>query len=184
MDNRLEIETEKTTLTLLDETQADLMLSYYSENKAHFMHWEPKRDNEFYTLETFQVMLSENERLFEDGSAIKLAVMNKNKTKVIGVCNFTNIIRGVFQGCNLGYSIDKQYQGKGVMYEALDAAIRYVFKQLGLHRVMANYVCENDRSSAVLKKLGFEQEGIAKSYLKINGRWRDHVLTAKVNSND
>ncbi len=184
MDNRLEIETERTTLTLLNETQADLLLSYYLENKAHLMCWEPKRDNEFYTLETFKVMLSENQRLFEDDSAIKLAVMNKDKTKVIGVCNFTNIIRGAFQACNLGYSIDKQYQSKGVMFEALDAAIRYVFKQLGLHRVMANYVCENDRSSAVLKRLGFEQEGIAKSYLKINGQWRDHVLTAKVNSND
>lgn len=109
-------------------------------------------------------------------------MLNKSHTEVIGVCNFTNIIRGVFQACNLGYSIGQKYEGQGLMYEALDAAIKYIFVEVGLHRVMANYVPENKRSEALLERLGFEREGMAKSYLKIKGEWRDHILTSKINS--
>ena len=69
------------------------------------------------------------------------------------------------------------------MTEIVDASVSYVFQELNLHRIMANYVPENSRSARVLEKLGFEKEGLAKSYLKIAGRWRDHVLTSKLNPN-
>ena len=67
------------------------------------------------------------------------------------------------------------------MYEALAAAIPHVFANLGLHRVMANYRPENVRSGRLLQRLGFEREGLARSYLKINGVWTDHVLTSVIN---
>ena len=69
------------------------------------------------------------------------------------------------------------------MTEFVEAATNYVFAELDLHRIMANYVKENVRSARILEKLGFEKEGYAKSYLKIAGTWRDHVLTAKINPN-
>lgn len=67
------------------------------------------------------------------------------------------------------------------MRECLDAAIRHVFVKLALHRVMANYQPENRRSARLLNGLGFEQEGVARAYLKINGVWTDHVLTSLIN---
>jgi len=66
------------------------------------------------------------------------------------------------------------------MFEMLNAAIPYVFKKYQLHRIMANYIPSNIRSAQLLKRLGFEQEGLAKSYLKIAGEWQDHVLTSKL----
>ncbi|MFX8004460.1 GNAT family N-acetyltransferase, partial [Acinetobacter baumannii] len=62
------------------------------------------------------------------------------------------------------------------MQEALSQAIGHVFSQLGLHRIMANTRTENRRSQALLQRLGFQQEGRARDYLKIDGQWRDHVL--------
>ncbi len=59
--------------------------------------------------------------------------------------------------------------------------IRYAFEDLRLHRIMANYVPHNQRSAHLLRRLGFVQEGYAKEYLKIAGRWQDHVLTALTN---
>lgn len=70
------------------------------------------------------------------------------------------------------------------MMEAVQAGIQHMFQQQGLHRIMANHVPENIRSASLLKRLGFEQEGVAKSYLKINGVWRDHVLNSLVNLAD
>lgn len=64
------------------------------------------------------------------------------------------------------------------MQEALEPTLRYMQRQQGMHRIMANYMPHNQRSGQLLARLGFEKEGYAKDYLMINGRWRDHVLTA------
>ncbi len=70
------------------------------------------------------------------------------------------------------------------MRESLTVAIQHVFRDIGLHRIMANYRPENTRSEHLLASLGFEKEGLARSYLKINGSWADHVLTSLINPDD
>jgi ribosomal-protein-alanine N-acetyltransferase len=67
------------------------------------------------------------------------------------------------------------------MGEALQVAINYVFKELNMHRVMANYIPDNQRSGNVLKRLEFVVEGYARDYLLINGQWQDHILTSLTN---
>lgn len=69
------------------------------------------------------------------------------------------------------------------MTEALNNALQYVFDELNLHRVEANYMPHNVKSASVLKRLGFVAEGFARDYLYINGRWEDHVRTSKTNDN-
>jgi ribosomal-protein-alanine N-acetyltransferase len=69
----------------------------------------------------------------------------------------------------------------GLMAEALRATNAFVFRELRLHRIMANYRPENERSARLLARLGFAREGLARDYLFIDGEWRDHVLTALVN---
>ena len=118
----------------------------------------------------------------KSGSALNLLLFSKHADEpMIGECNFTNIVRGPFQACHLGYSIDRRQQGRGLMQEALTAAIRFMFDEQKLHRVMASFRPENERSGQLLARLGFEREGLAKAYLKINGEWADHVLCALVN---
>jgi ribosomal-protein-alanine N-acetyltransferase len=82
---------------------------------------------------------------------------------------------------HLGFSICQDFQGQGLMHEALRCAIDFVLKELELHRVMANYRPENERSHRLLQRLGFEHEGRARAYLKIDGRWTDHILTSLIN---
>lgn len=115
----------------------------------------------------------------EEGRSARFFIRPKdNPSKIIGFCNFTQIFHGSFQACYLGYKIDCEYEGKGLMFEALEAAISYVFEELGIHRIMANYMPINARSAKLLHRLGFTVEGYAKNYLLINSRWEDHVLTA------
>jgi ribosomal-protein-alanine N-acetyltransferase len=101
---------------------------------------------------------------------------------VLGRANFNNIVRGSFHACYLGYDLDKRAEGHGLMQEALSAAIAHVFgPPLRLHRIMANYLPHNQRSGALLRRLGFVPEGYARDYLFIDGAWRDHVMTALTN---
>jgi ribosomal-protein-alanine N-acetyltransferase len=100
---------------------------------------------------------------------------------VIGSCNYTNIVRGAFQACHLGYQISRSHEGQGLMAEALRATNDYIFKAIRLHRIMANFRPENDRSRRLLERLGFVEEGLARDYLFIDNAWRDHVLTSLMN---
>lgn len=81
----------------------------------------------------------------------------------------------------MGYGVSKVYEGTGVMTRVCAAAIDHAFKELGLNRVAANYMPRNQRSENFLGKLGFFEEGLARRYLKINGKWEDHVITSLLN---
>jgi len=94
--------------------------------------------------------------------------------EIIGSVTFSNIVRGAFQSCYLGYRLDETRVGTGLMREALIAAIRYMFQMEGLHRIEANVMPHNDRSVRLLQRLGFRNEGRAQRYLNIQGRWEDH----------
>ena len=91
--------------------------------------------------------------------------------------------RGPFQACSLGYAVAERFEGQGLMREALEAAIQFVFNELSFHRIMANHLPENFRSAGLLNRLGFKTEGLAPDYLHVGGQWRDHVLTALTHSN-
>jgi len=99
---------------------------------------------------------------------------------VVGTCNYTNFVRGAFHACHLGYQIGREHEGRGLMAEGLRAANAFVFEHLRLHRIMANFRPENERSRRLLQRLGFVEEGFARNYLFIDGAWRDHVLTSLI----
>jgi ribosomal-protein-alanine N-acetyltransferase len=128
--------------------------------------------------------LAELERQTVGNTALYLFVRRTTDNTLVGECNFSNIVRGPFQACYLGFSVDGEEEGRGLMYAALEASIHHVFHELKLHRIMANYRPENVRSAALLARLGFLKEGVARRYLKINGVWADHILTAKINDAD
>ena len=161
------------------------LLIYRLANRAHLDHWEPLREDSFFTMQAANERMALMENAMAGGTALHLLIFSSERRHaLIGDCHFTNIVRGPFQACHLGYSIDQHYEGRGLMREALAAALDFIFDAYGLHRVMASYRPENDRSARLLASLGFEHEGVAKAYLKIDGQWADHVLTSLVNPKD
>jgi ribosomal-protein-alanine N-acetyltransferase len=176
-----ELKTKNLIISLLHPEDFKLLVNYESENRIHLSHWEPTRSAEYFSVEETQKRVERNIENFRLGSSISFVGFNQEQSKIICLCTFSNIVHGAFQACHLGYSISEKEQGKGLMFEMLQASIEYVFTELGLHRVMANHMPSNIRSERLLARLGFEREGIAKSYLKIAGLWQDHVLTSKIN---
>lgn len=169
-------------LVSFEQVNASGLCDYYVKNRSRFEGSMPKVSQAFYTDEYWhhQQSLYRNESLLDQ--AVRFC-LTKNEI-VVAHMNFTQIFRGGFQACFLGYGVDKAYQGKNVMYTGLQHAIDFMFKEKRLHRIMANYVPDNKRSEALLTRLGFEKEGYAKSYLKLNGVWQDHILTSLLNTND
>lgn len=179
-----EIRTSRLVLRPASERYAGDLQIYYGENRAHLQPWEPSRPDGFFELDAIADRLRVMERHNAAGNALHLLVCRPESGALIGDCNFTNVVRGPFQACHLGFSIARQAQGQGLMRESLVSAIEYVFSNLRLHRIMANYRPENTRSAGLLERLGFEPEGRARSYLKINGSWADHILTSLLNPED
>jgi len=175
------IKTARAHLTVLPPDGAGLLLDFYQRNRTHLAPWEPQRDEAFYTLSYWHGRLQDSYSQFFNGSGINLVALDPSGERVIATCNFSNILMGVFKACHLGYAVDQQHQGQGVMREVLSAAIDYLFQEHGLHRIMACYMPANHRSGVLLERLGFEREGYAREYLMINGRWEDHILTSLIN---
>ena len=175
-----------TRLLLRLGTKEDVskIITYFYQNQEHLVPWQPLRHSNFLTQEFWQEQVAKNFKEFQCDYSLKLFIFNKtNSPKIIGQINFNNFVRGTAQFCYLGYSLAEIEQGKGYMAEALQVAINYVFKELNMHRVMANYIPDNQRSGNVLKRLEFVVEGYARDYLLINGQWQDHILTSLTNKN-
>ena len=97
---------------------------------------------------------------------------------LVGVFNFSEIVRGSFYSAYLGYYGFRANAGKGYMKEGLALALDAAFGPLALHRVEVNVQPANTRSIGLVTTLGFTQEGFSRRYLRIAGRWRDHVRFA------
>lgn len=172
------INTARGVLKLLDESDAGLLKAYVSEEKKFLAPWEPLRADAYYSLEVCTLRIREMRRDFIEDRGVAFCFLSPDESRMLGYANYSNIVRGVFQSCHLGYSLREAEQGKGLMHELLSVANDYISKECHLSRIQANYMPRNERSGAVLKALGFVKEGYAKDYLKINGQWEDHVLTA------
>ncbi len=175
-------ETERLILKVLDKTHADLVSDYYLRNIDFLCEWEPTRSEEFYTISYHEEQLDKQLVDIENGESFALWIFKKDDARrIIGSINVNNIVRGVFLSCNLGYKLDKYEVNNGYMTEAVKKGIDIVFNEFGLHRIEANIMPENIRSLKVVEKLGFYNEGLAYKYLKINGKWEDHIHMVLLN---
>jgi ribosomal-protein-alanine N-acetyltransferase len=155
------------------------IIKYFTENETHLAPFDPNKPDGFYDAPFWLDRIPKHEQEFFADRAVRLFLFDlENNKTVLGGIGFSQISRGPFQACYLGYGISKKYEGKGMMYEALRAATLYAFHALNIHRIMANHMPENKRSASLLNRLGFQQECVAKEYLRINGAWRDHVLNS------
>lgn len=175
-------ETERLVLKVIDKSYAELVIDYYLNNKCFLEQWEPVKKKEFYTKQYQEEQLDKELSNIENNNALRLWIFKKeDENRIIGTVGFSNIVRGVFLSCTLGYKLDKDEINKGYITEAIQKGIEVMFNEFGLHRIEANIMPKNNRSIRVVEKLGFYNEGLAYKYLKINGKWEDHIHMVLLN---
>ena len=141
------IETPRCVLTLLRPENAGLLTAYKEKNQVHLAPWEPTRSPEHATLaQACEHTARRSEQAFLVGTAVQLIALDRTSPLMVAGCNFTNIVLGPLQACHLGYSVDQDLQGQGLMRKVLQVGIRYMFESMGLHRIMANHMPANTRS--------------------------------------
>lgn len=174
------LETARLTLRPPERDDLQALRALTARNADHLRPWSPApmpgRDPIAPAELRAQIERQRDEWLQDRTYAFLLE--HRNTRALIGRMTLSQVVRGPMQGANLGYWIDEEYQGSGLITEAAREVVRFAFGPLKLHRVQAGTLPHNAASQRVLQKAGFRQEGYAKNYLNIAGRWQDHVLFA------
>ena len=174
--------TPRLNLALLPPDAAARVLAYHEANREHLGPVSPPRPDNFFTHTWWRSRLAQDGEDWRRGVAVRLFLLAREapltSAPVLGSVSLTDIRRGPLQSAELGFGLDHRAQGSGLMTEAVQALCDYAFGPMTLHRIQANHLPENHRSAAVLRRLGFSVEGLARQLVLIDGRWRDHVLTA------
>ena len=179
-----DLETPRLALRLARPGMQAAIAAFLTENfPGHLDRWSPPPAEGFFSEAFWGERLAMAVDEFHADRAVRFVMQPRvpadpSAAPVIGTINYTNIVRGAFHACHLGYQVARAHQGRGLMAEALVATNAFMFEAMRLHRIMANYRPENDRSRRLLERLGFVREGLARDYLFIDGAWRDHVLTS------
>jgi len=176
------VATPRLVLTIAHPGLGPDIARFFRDNwQGHLDRWSPPAGPRLFDVGYWTGRAEAAESEWRAGTAARFVLQRPDGGKVLGTCNYTNIVRGPFQACYLGYQAARAHQGQGFMTEALEALDAFVFREMRLHRIMANYMPENTRSARLLERLGFLKEGLARDYLFIDGVWRDHILAALTN---
>jgi ribosomal-protein-alanine N-acetyltransferase len=173
---KVRIETER--LTLRPPTHSDFRdwSGLRFESRDFLQPWEPTWANDHLSRKAFSNRVHWAQRSISNGSATPLFLIRREDQALLGAITLDNIRRGPAQAGTLGYWVGQRYARHGYMRETILAVVHYAFAKLDLSRIEAACLPENAASRRVLETSGFKYEGVAQSYLQIDGRWRTHVL--------
>ena len=170
------LETSRLLLKSPQAVTGQAVLAYYLRNREFLREFTPLREADFYTAAHQCRLLADAEQNWQTGTGFRFYLCRKElPEEIIGTIALSNIVRGAFQSCFLGYQLDQNHLRQGYMTEAVHRIVAFAFDDLQLHRIEANILPRNIPSRGVAKKCHFEMEGISPKYLKINGIWEDHI---------
>ena len=150
------------------------------ESREFLTPWEPLWPSNEMTRAAFRGRIKQYLRDIADDHAYPFFIFTADERLLLGALTLSNLRRGVAQSATLGYWIGVAHARKGHMTDAVRTLFPFAFDHLGLHRIEAGCIPGNAASIALLRRTGFHEEGLARSYLKINGEWRDHLLFARL----
>jgi ribosomal-protein-alanine N-acetyltransferase len=176
------IETQRMTLRLPEMSDHTPWALLRRNGEAFLRAWEPSWSHDHLSRKAFRNRVYWAWRAREEGRALALFLIRRHDARLMGAITLDNIRRGPAQSAQVGYWIGPDFARQGFMTEALTALVHHAFTTLDLSRIEAACLADNAASRALLGRAGFRYEGVAQSYLQINGRWRDHVLYASLRS--
>ncbi|WPY95862.1 GNAT family protein [Limimaricola variabilis] len=177
---RVQIETER--LTLRPPVHGDYRAwAALREGSADFLtRWEPTWAADHLTRRAFTNRVYWAQRSIAQNTALPLFLIRRADQMLLGAITLDNIRRGPAQAGTTGYWIGKPFARAGYMREAVLAVVHHAFNVMDLSRIEAGCLPENTPSRRLLESCGYKYEGVAQSYLQIDGRWRNHVLYANL----
>lgn len=177
---KLRLETERLTLRLPQHSDYRGWSELRNISAGFLTQWEPTWSGDHLTRRAFTNRVSWAARCYKQDTALPLFIIRRVDDTLVGAITLDNIRRGPAQAGTLGYWVGAPHARQGYMREAIAALVHHAFIAMDLSRIEAACLPENAASRGVLERAGFKYEGVAQSYLQINGRWRNHVLYANL----
>lgn len=162
------------TVRLAAEGDAAALAALLLANREFLAPWDPVRPDSWFTEADQREDLARMVARQADGTASPYVVLAGGRP--VGRVDVNDVVRGAFQSAHLGYWVDRGHNGRGVATAAVAEVVRIAFHDLGLHRLQGDTLVHNVASQTVLARNGFTRIGLAPDYLRIAGRWQDHVL--------
>ena len=175
---RIRLETERMSLRAPIHSDFRAWTALRETSEEFLTPWEPTWADDHLTRKSFTNRVYWAQRAISNGSALPLFLVRRSDDALLGAITLDNIRRGPAQAGTLGYWIGQPHARQGYMREAILALVHHAFEKMDLSRIEAACLPENAASRGLLERSGFKYEGVAQSYLQINGRWRTHVLYA------
>jgi [ribosomal protein S5]-alanine N-acetyltransferase len=147
-------------------------------SRAFLAAWEPIWPADELSRDSFKRRIKRYAEEVRRDEAYPFFLIRENDQALLGGLTLGFLRRGVAQAATLGYWIGAPHAQQGYMGAAVRLALSFAFGHLGLQRVEAACLPHNEASIRLLDRVGFRQEGLARRYLCINGRWQDHLLYA------
>lgn len=151
-----------------------------AESRAFLKPWEPTWPADALTRAAFERRLRRQAQEWRGDEAYNFLIFDSRADELVGGLGLTNVRRGVAQTAMMGYWVGERHARRGYVGEAAALLLDFAFGNLRLHRIEAACLPSNTPSRGLLKKLGFSEEGYARSYLCIDGAWCDHILYAVI----
>ena len=167
-----------TRLISLDD--APVLAGLLRDNRDFMAPFEPARAEGYFTDSGQLALIRDLLARHEQGQTLPHVILDEDGS-VVGRITLNEIVRGPLQSCSLGYWVAASANGRGLATAAVRDIVRVAFEDLGLHRIQAGTLPDNVRSQRVLERNGFVRFGLAPAYLRIAGRWQDHVLFQLLN---
>lgn len=145
-------------------------------SREFLVPWEPTWPADSLSRTAFQRRVRRQAAEWREDEGYSFLTFERYSGQLVGGIGLSNVRRGVAQIGTMGYWVGRPYARRGYTTESAKLLLSFAFGQLGLHRVEAACLPTNAASMGVLEKAGFTKEGYARGYLRIDGRWADHVL--------
>ena len=176
----IRLETERMALRLPQHGDFNAWTALRQDSRDFLVPWEPTWSADHLSRTAFANRVYWAQRASRAGTALPFFLERLVDGALLGAITIDNIRRGPAQMATIGYWIGAPHARQGYMTEAIGAVTRHAFTTLDLSRIEAACLPDNAASRAALERSGFKYEGVAQSFLQINGRWRTHVLYANL----
>ena len=137
--------------------------------------YESDKPASFYTEDFISRMLEAEMKGLLSMTFVRFFLMDKHEPDyILGSLSFSHISRGSSPSANMGYKIDEYHRNEGLASLMIATALEDIVPDIGLHRTECYIHPDNSTSLHLMEKFGFIDEGIAHSYVRLNGIWQDH----------
>jgi ribosomal-protein-serine acetyltransferase len=164
-------------LRILEEQDAEELHALVERNRDYLAEWMPWAADQ--TFERTLNFIRTTVRRHAENNGFELALVLDGR--IIGALGLSSV-DWVSRATSIGYWLDEEHRGRGLMTRAVQALVEHAFGEMGLHRVEIRAAEENRRSRAIPERLGFEHEGVLREAERVGGRYHDLVVYGKISA--